>query len=303
MNDTKQLNCNLKIIDFIQWNKVSFIILEILTIISIIIIILSNFNWSIDFTGGSLIEIQVHKPINIKLLRDNLIKNGFSKITVQHFGSSQNLLIKTKLLSISIRKQLLDQIKLIINKQKKQKIQISRIESVGPSISLDFIQNSIFALLLSIVILFIYIGFRFKWNIACGLIIALIHDLIITCGFLSFYNIEIDSTIIASLMSIIGYSLNDKIIISDRVRENCNQYINFPIRDIINISLTQTLQRTLMTSFTSLVIVLILCIFGGNVLKGFSLTMLVGIIIGTISSIYVSLPIAFKIHTYKNIYY
>ncbi|HBH69352.1 MAG TPA: protein translocase subunit SecF, partial [Erwinia persicina] len=166
---------------------------------------------------------------------------------------------------------------------------------VGPSVGSDLAQAGGVALLSALIAILIYIGFRFEWRLALGTVLALAHDVIITAGLLSLFHVEIDLTIIASLMSVIGYSLNDKIVVSDRIRENFRKIRRGSSYDITNVSLTQTLSRTIITSVTTLAMVMILFVFGGALLKGFSLTMLIGITIGTISSIYVSSALALKL--------
>ncbi|WP_420022065.1 protein translocase subunit SecF [Candidatus Pantoea edessiphila] len=276
-----------------RWNKLVSSILGVLIISSVLVIFVFQFNWSIDFTGGTVIEINFKKSINIDMLRTNLMKFGFKSPIVQNLDKTNNIMIKIKSSfdSINIDK-LRSKLISFINKDIKQKIKINRVDYVGPSIGIDLIKNGSIAIVSALIIVFLYIGLRFEWYISFGIVFALLSDIIITCAFLSLFHIEIDLTIIASLMSVIGYSLNDKIIIFDRIRENFKKNQISSYYDIINVSLTQVLNRTLMTSFVTLMMVSILLIFGGVLLKGFSLTMLIGIIIGTISSVYIALSLA-----------
>ncbi|MDI5423090.1 protein translocase subunit SecF, partial [Salmonella enterica subsp. enterica serovar Kentucky] len=172
---------------------------------------------------------------------------------------------------------------------------VKRIEFVGPSVGADLAQTGAMALLVALISILVYVGFRFEWRLAAGVVIALAHDVIITLGILSLFHIEIDLTIVASLMSVIGYSLNDSIVVSDRIRENFRKIRRGTPYEIFNVSLTQTLHRTLITSGTTLVVILMLYLFGGPVLEGFSLTMLIGVSIGTASSIYVASALALKL--------
>ncbi|PPI88389.1 protein translocase subunit SecF [Candidatus Pantoea edessiphila] len=292
-NDIDESKKEFKIFDFMYWNKLAFLILGLLIISSILIIFIFNFNWGIDFTGGTLVEINLEKSINIDLLRNKLMESGFKKPIVQKLNNSKNIMIKVSSFPSSIdTNKLSTKLVSIVNKYERQKVIINRIDFIGPSVGTELIKNGLIALLFAIIAIFAYISYRFEWCLASGTVIALLSDLIITFGFLSLFYIEIDLTIVASLMSIIGYSLNDKIVISDRIRENINKMQSISYYKIINISLNQVLNRTLMTSFVTLIMVLILLIFGGSLLKDFSLTMLIGIIIGTISSIYISLPIS-----------
>ncbi|MDI7507136.1 protein translocase subunit SecF, partial [Cronobacter dublinensis] len=183
----------------------------------------------------------------------------------------------------------------VINEATGQNAAVKRIEFVGPSVGADLAQAGAMALLVALISILVYVGFRFEWRLAAGVVIALAHDVIITMGILSLFQIEIDLTIIASLMSVIGYSLNDSIVVSDRIRENFRKIRRGTPYEIFNVSLTQTLQRTLITSGTTLVVILMLYLFGGAMLKGFSLTMLIGVSIGTASSIYVASALALKL--------
>ncbi len=183
----------------------------------------------------------------------------------------------------------------IINESIDKNATVKRIEFVGPSVGTELAQAGGMALLVALLCILVYVGMRFEWRLALGAVIALIHDVVITLGILSLLRVEVDLTIVASLMSVIGYSLNDSIVVSDRIRENFRKIQHGTTRDIMNVSLTQTLSRTLMTSATTLVVVLMLYIFGGAMLRGFSLTMLIGVAIGTLSSIYVASALALKL--------
>lgn len=183
----------------------------------------------------------------------------------------------------------------VINESTNQNAAVKRIEFVGPSVGADLAQTGAMALMAALLSILVYVGFRFEWRLAAGVVIALAHDVIITLGILSLFHIEIDLTIVASLMSVIGYSLNDSIVVSDRIRENFRKIRRGTPYEIFNVSLTQTLHRTLITSGTTLMVILMLYLFGGPVLEGFSLTMLIGVSIGTASSIYVASALALKL--------
>lgn len=183
----------------------------------------------------------------------------------------------------------------VINESTSQNAAVKRIEFVGPSVGADLAQTGATALIAALVCILIYVGFRFEWRLAAGVVIATAHDVVITMGVLSLFHIEIDLTIVASLMSVIGYSLNDSIVVSDRIRENFRKIRRGTPYEIFNVSLTQTLHRTLITSGTTLMVILMLFLFGGPILEGFSLTMLIGVSIGTASSIYVASALALKL--------
>ncbi|HCX00074.1 MULTISPECIES: protein translocase subunit SecF [Pantoea] len=291
----EQLNHGRKVVDFMRWDTLAFIISGLLIVASVAMVSVRGFNWGLDFTGGTVIEIALEKPAELDTLRDGLEKAGYADPIVQNFGSSRDVMVRMAPMDGPAGQELGNKIITIINQTTQQNATVKRIEFVGPSVGSDLAQAGAMALLSALIAILIYIGFRFEWRLALGTVLALAHDVIITCGILSLAHIEIDLTIVASLMSVIGYSLNDKIVVSDRIRENFRKIRRGSSYDITNVSLTQTLSRTLITSLTTLAMILILFIFGGALLKGFSLTMLIGVTIGTISSIYVSSALALKL--------
>ncbi len=290
----EQLNYGRKVHDFMRWDTLAFTLSGLLLIASVIIMGVRGFNWGLDFTGGTVIEITLEKSANIDTLRASLEKAGFVEPQVQNFGSSRDVAVRLSPDAGNAGQELGNKVVTVIDQATGQNATVKRIEFVGPSVGSDLAQAGGMALLVALICILIYVGFRFEWRLALGAVLALAHDVIITLGVLSLFHIEIDLTIIASLMSVIGYSLNDSIVVSDRIRENFRKIRRGTPYDIINVSLTQTLSRTIMTSATTLMVVLMLFIFGGALLEGFSLTMLIGISIGTISSIYVASALALK---------
>nr|WP_275973463.1 protein translocase subunit SecF [Rosenbergiella nectarea] len=278
-----------------RWDKLAFTLSALLLIASAIIMGVRGFNWGLDFTGGTVIEITLEKPGELDVMRAALQHAGFSDPQVQNFGSSREVMVRLSPHDGNAGQELGAKVISEINQATQQTAVVKRIEFVGPSVGSDLAQAGALALLAALICILIYVGFRFEWRLALGAVLALAHDVIITMGVLSLFHIEIDLTIIASLMSVIGYSLNDSIVVSDRIRENFRKIRRGSPYDIVNISLTQTLSRTLMTSATTLVVVLMLFIFGGELLRGFSLTMLIGVTIGTVSSIYVASALALKL--------
>jgi len=291
----EQLNYGRKVHDFMRWDKLAFTLSGLLLIASFAIMGLKGFNWGLDFTGGTVIEITLEKPAELDNLRGALEKAGFTDPQVQNFGSSRDVLVRMSPNEGNAGQELGNKVVSIINQATAQNGTVKRIEFVGPSVGSDLAQTGSMALLVALIAILVYVGFRFEWRLALGAVLALAHDVIITMGILSLFHIEIDLTIIASLMSVIGYSLNDSIVVSDRIRENFRKIRRGTPYEIFNVSLTQTLSRTIMTSATTLVVVLMLFIFGGALLEGFSLTMLIGVSIGTISSIYVASALALKL--------
>lgn len=292
----EQLNHGRKVYDFMRWDYWAFGISGILLIAAIIIMGVRGFNWGLDFTGGTVIEITLEKPVDLDRMRDALEKSGFVEPLIQNFGSSRDIMVRMPPAHGETGGQELgSKVVNVINSTSGQNAMVKRIEFVGPSVGADLAQTGAMALLVALLSILVYVGFRFEWRLAAGVVISLAHDVVITLGILSLFHIEIDLTIVASLMSVIGYSLNDSIVVSDRIRENFRKIRRGTPYEIFNVSLTQTLHRTLITSGTTLVVILMLFLFGGPILEGFSLTMLIGVSIGTASSIYVASALALKL--------
>ncbi|MEC5317971.1 protein translocase subunit SecF [Brenneria populi subsp. brevivirga] len=291
----EQLNYGRRVYDFMRWDNVAFLISGTLLILSLIVMGVRGFNWGLDFTGGTVIEINLEKPADLDLIRDSLQQAGFHDPLLQNFGSSRDVMVRMPPSVGTSGQELGNRVVGVINQSTEQHATVKRIEFVGPSVGSDLAQAGGMALLSALICILIYVGFRFEWRLALGAVLALAHDVVITMGVLSLFQIEIDLTIVASLMSVIGYSLNDSIVVSDRIRENFRKIRRGTPYEIMNVSLTQTLSRTIMTSATTLVVVLMLYIFGGAMLEGFSLAMLIGVSIGTVSSIYVASALALKL--------
>lgn len=281
-----------KIYNFIAWRHTVFWISIFLIFLSFMIVMMQGFNLGLDFTGGILIEITVDRDTDINSIKNAFIQSGFMKVIVQRFGISPDLIIKLSLVQNNdlVKENIIN----ILNKNIVKEFVIKQINWIGPTVSNNLIQNGIIAVLGAMICILIYITLRFEWRLALGTIISLIHDIIIIIGIISLLSIEIDSIVIAALMSVIGYSLNDKIVIFDRIRENFRCISELNSIDILNISISQVLHRTIITSVTTEVVLLILLIFGGPILYGFSIILLIGVIIGTISSIYIASILAFK---------
>lgn len=291
----EQLNHGRRVYDFMRWDNVAFTISALLLIASVAIIGMKGFNWGLDFTGGTVIEVNFSQPADLDKIRDTVSDAGFKDPLIQNFGSSRDIMVRLPPAEGTAGQELGKTVINVINKNIDESAVVKRIEFVGPSVGAELAQTGAMALLAALICILIYVAMRFEWRLALGAVIALAHDVIITLGVLSLFHIEIDLTIVASLMSVIGYSLNDSIVVSDRIRENFRKIRRGTSYEIMNVSLTQTLSRTIMTSATTLLVVLMLYIFGGAMLKGFSLVMLIGVSIGTISSIYVASALALKL--------
>ena len=240
---------------------------------------------SIDFTGGTIAQLQFEKAVEVSELRNLLTENGFESSEIITFGSPNEVLIKTQFSGAN--SELESNLKSAI----KSEFQVRRVESVGPKIGKELQSDALSAILLSLLLILIYISFRFDRFYAYGSVVALIHDVLITMGVFSLLSIEIDLTIVAAFLTIVGYSLNDTIVVFDRIRENVVKHARESLDSIVNISLNSTLGRTIITSLTTFVVVLSLFLFGGEVIKNFAFALIVGVFVGTYSSIYVASPV------------
>ena len=267
---------------YTQFNIVSLI----LVIISLLLLMFKGLNFGIDFKGGTLIELRsTESKINVSSLRDNLNQMNLGDVSVKKFGNDQDYLIKFE---NNDKKNITEEIKANLDKSFGNNFDFRRIENVGPKVSAELLKSGIIAISVSLLIMLIYIWIRFEWQFSLGAIVALFHDVIITLGLFSLLSLEINLSIIAAVLTIVGYSMNDTVVIFDRVRENLRKYSDIKIFELTNISINETLSRTLITSITTLLALFSIFFFGGEILKGFSLAMIFGVIFGTYSSIYIA---------------
>ena len=263
------------------------IISSVLIVISLILLIFKGLNFGIDFKGGTLIELRsANEKINVSSLRNNLNQMNLGDISVKKFGTDQDYLIKFE--NTQKDKNIIEEIKINLDKSFGNSFDFRRVENVGPKVSAELLRSGIIAISVSLAIMLIYIWIRFEWQFSLGAIVALFHDVIITLGLFSILNLEINLSIIAAVLTIVGYSMNDTVVIFDRVRENLKKYSDIKIYELTNISINETLSRTLITSITTLLALFSIFLFGGEILKGFSLAMIFGVIFGTYSSIYIA---------------
>ncbi len=277
--------------DFLKYKKFFILVSASLVFFSFILIFSKGLNLGVDFKGGTTIEIRLEKKMDIEKIRKSLSKSKINNFSVKEFGTANDLLIYTDN-SISP-----NDIKNILEKDLKEKITIRKIETVGPKVGSELIKSAIYSVLLCLIAIFLYLWFRFEWQFSLGGIVALFHDLIITVGVFALLGLQFDLSIIAALLTILGYSINDTVIIYDRIRENLKKDSSSELSILVNESLNNTLSRTLKTSGTTLLSIVAVLIFGGEVLRGFAFAITFGIIIGTYSSIYIASPIVmfFKI--------
>jgi preprotein translocase subunit SecF len=263
------------------------IISLILVILSLGLLTFKGLNYGIDFKGGTLIELRSSdNNINVSSLRDNLNQMDLGDVSVKKFGNDQDYLIKFENKNDS--KNIIEEIRSNLDKSFGNNFDFRRVENVGPKISAELLKSGVIAISISLALMLIYIWIRFEWQFSLGAIIALFHDVIITLGLFSLLSLEINLSIIAAILTIVGYSMNDTVVIFDRVRENLRKYSDIKIFELTNISINETLSRTLITSITTLLALFSIFFFGGEILKGFSLAMIFGVIFGTYSSIYIA---------------
>lgn len=291
--DVADIKLPYKLIPFMKYRYVGFIFSLIVSALCIFTIVTKGFNWGLDFTGGTVIETQFSQPADLTKLRSELEVSGYGNALVQTTGSLKDLMIRLPANAgdMAIGNKVME----MIHQKLDPNATIKSIEFVGPNVGEELTQGAIYATLATLAMLLIYVGTRFEWRLAVGGIVALFHDVLVTIGVFSFLQIEIDLTFVAAILSVVGYSLNDSIVVFDRVRENFSKVRRSSSIEIINISLSQTLSRTLMTSVTTLFVVLALFYLGGPTLHSFSLALLIGISFGTYSSIYIAIGVALQL--------
>ncbi len=282
-------------IPFVNYFRAFNIISLILILISVGSIFYKGLNFGVDFKGGTLIELRVdNKEISISEIREAFIKMNLGDVNVKRFGKEGDYLIKFEETE-SNNKNLVENIKDKLFKNLEVNFNFRRVENVGPKVSGELLRAGLIAISLSLAAMLFYIWIRFEWQFSLGAIIALVHDVIITIGFFSILEFEINLSIVAAVLTIVGYSMNDTVVIFDRVRENLKKYSSKSINEISNLSINETLSRTIITSLTTLLALLSIFFFGGKILHGFSFAMILGVIFGTYSSIFIANPILIKL--------
>ena len=274
---------NIPVIDFVSKRKYAMIFSAILLIVSIASIGFQGLKFGIDFTGGTLIELGYDKTADLEDIRSKLESANYSGTNVQYFGSDTEVLIQLEPQAVTSAK-----LSSSIIRMRGEDVDVRRVEFVGPKVGEELTNDGGLAMLYALIGILIYVAFRFEYRFALGSIAALVHDVIITLGVFSLLQIEFDLTVLAAILAVIGYSLNDTIVVFDRIRENFLATRHIEPKPIINEALNQTLSRTLMTSFTTLIVLLALFYLGGEVIHSFAGALLIGVIIGTYSSIYVA---------------
>ena len=292
-----------KTINFMSIRRFTMALSIVLILGSVASFFTKGLNWGLDFTGGSLIEVSFEQSADLKKIRGVMDEIGFSDATVQNFGSSRDVLIRLAPRKVekenndakSIDSKMIGNTIMEALTAMDSSATMRRIEFVGPSVGDELREQGGLAMLTALICILIYVALRFEWRFALGSVSALAHDVIITLGLFSVLGIEFDLTVLAAVLAVIGYSLNDTIVVSDRIRENFRKIRQGEAEEIIDISLTQTLNRTMVTSITTILVLVALLVVGGALIKGFATALLFGVVIGTYSSIYVASSIALSL--------
>ena len=281
-------------INFNKFYKLFNLISFSLVIVSILLLFFKGLNFGVDFKGGTLIELRANnKNINITTLRQSFRNMNLGDFNVKKFGNENDFLVKIEKKDTSVNA--IEIIKKELTSSIGGSFNFRRVENVGPKVSAELLKSGVIAIALSLAAMLFYIWIRFEWQFSLGAILALFHDVIITLGLFSLFSLEINLSIVAAILTIVGYSMNDTVVIYDRVRENLRKFSDIKIFELTNISINETLSRTIITSVTTLLALLSIYLFGGEILKGFSLAMIMGVVFGTYSSIYIANPILVKL--------
>ena len=275
------------VIPFMKIKEIVEIGVTILVVACIAVMAVKGLNWGLDFTGGIVVETKYSEPMDLEKVREAYAQQGVEGVT-QHFGSTSDVMIRVAPKE-GLNQQIVADKVMTAAKQLDPNATLSRSEYVGPAVGEELVQSGILAIVVSLIAILAYIAFRFEWRMATGAVISLAYDVIVVLGVFSFWQIEYDLTVLAAVLTVVGYSLNDKIVVFDRIRENASRVSrDVRMEHLFDISLTQTLSRTIITSGTTLITVICLLVFGGSLIFGFALAVTIGIVFGTFSSIYVA---------------
>jgi len=274
--------------DFMGKRKLAMVFSIALILVSLASLAMRGLVFGIDFTGGTLIEVGYAQDADLEKIRQVLADNGFAEAQVQQFGTPRDILIRLAPREGVKSSELSDKVFEVLGKQAAREVELRRVEFVGPQVGDELTEDGALAVLVALMAILMYVAVRFEWRFAVGSVIALVHDVTITLGFFSVFQMEFDLTVLAAVLAVIGYSLNDTIVVFDRIRENFRKIRKGDSEQVINTSLNQTLARTIVTSLTTLIVLLALFVLGGEIIHNFSLALILGIVVGTYSSIYVA---------------
>ncbi|MEW8004330.1 MAG: protein translocase subunit SecF [Candidatus Thiodiazotropha sp.] len=274
-------------LDLMGKRSIALVFSAVLLLIAVGSIIARGLNLGIDFTGGTLVEVGYPQAVELPVVREALAKDGFDDAVIQHFGTSKDVLVRLAPRE-DIESAVLSDRAFSAMQGIDPQVDLRRVEFVGPQVGDELTEDGGLAMLYALIGILIYVGLRFEYRFAVGSVIALVHDVLITIGFFALFQVEFDLPVLAAVLAVIGYSLNDTIVVYDRIRENFRKIRKGDAVDVINTSVNQTLSRTLITSGTTLLVLVALFLFGGEIIHGFALALIVGVVIGTYSSIYVA---------------
>ncbi len=274
--------------DFMGFRKPAMLMSATLLLVSIVSLAVLKLNVGIDFTGGSVIEVGYRQSVELQPIRNALASSGFSDAIVQHFGSAKEVLIRLVPKVDQDKAELSSQIIAVLNQASESRIDVRRVDFVGPQVGEELTEDGGLAVLYALIAILIYVSWRFEFRFSLGAVAALIHDVVITLGIFSVLQLDFDLSVLAAILAVLGYSLNDTIVVFDRVRENFRKIRKKTALEVTNISINQTISRTLMTSFTTLLVLLSLFFLGGEVIHSFALALIIGVVVGTYSSVYVA---------------
>ncbi|MBO1923009.1 protein translocase subunit SecF [Thiomicrorhabdus sp. 6S3-12] len=281
-----------KMINFMGQRFLAMLLSAVMIIASLGGLWMKGLNFGIDFTGGTLIEVSYQKPVDLTVLRNDLANAGFDEAVAQHFGAAEDVLIRIAPREGMNSAQLSNQVMDALRAASADPIELRRVEFVGPQVGDELTEDGALAVLYALFGVLIYVALRFEWRFSLGSVAALVHDVVITLGVFAWTQMQFDLTVVAAILAVIGYSLNDTIVVFDRVRENFRTMREADPVEVTNIAVNQMLSRTIMTSLTTLVVLLALFFLGGEVIHGFAAALIVGVVVGTYSSTYVASAIA-----------
>ncbi len=274
-------------IDFMRRRKIAGVFSIALVLASVALLLVRGLNFGVDFTGGVLVEVGYPKAVELNPVRDALSQGGFNQAIVQHFGSAREVLVRLPQAEEGNPAQMSSSVMNAL-RQMDSTVEMRRVEFVGPAVGEELREDGGLAVLFALIAILIYVAMRFEWRLALGSVVALMHDVLIVLGVFALLQAEFDLSVLAAVLAVIGYSLNDTIVVFDRIRENFRRMRKGSPVEIVNRSLNQTLSRTLMTSVTTMLVLIALFFLGGEIIHGFSLALILGVLIGTYSSIYVA---------------
>jgi len=274
--------------NFMNKRKMAVLLSAILLITAISSMAVRGLNFGLDFTGGTLIEMGYSHAVDLDQVRSTLDSAGFAEAVVQHFGAASDIMVRIAPRENQSNADISSTVMSALRAADESKVEMRRVEFVGPQVGDELAEDGGLAMIYALICILVYVGFRFEYRFAIGAVMALIHDVLLVVGVFALFQIEFDLTILAAVLAVIGYSLNDTIVVFDRIRENFRKMRKGSSVDVVNSSLNQTLSRTMMTSITTLLVLTALFIFGGELIHGFATALIIGVVIGTYSSIYVA---------------